>query len=99
MLLGEPLDREHVLRLAVELELANQGLQPWRAANAQLVGPSGRWTMAVWAPESIVPGAWGRIVVEVELPLAEVRSGSHVLKLWDEDGVRTATLLGVTFPE
>ena len=90
---------EEVVRLAVDLRLANNGLQPWRAANAELVGPGGRWTMAVWSPHPIVPGAWGRIVVEVELPLAELRSGSHVLKLWDEDGVRTATVLGVTFPE
>ncbi|WP_375770836.1 DUF2381 family protein [Archangium gephyra] len=90
---------EEVVRLAVELELANHGLQPWRAANAELVGPGGRWTMALWAPEPIPPGKWGHIVVEMELPLSEVRSGSHVLKLWDEAGVRTATLLGVTFPE
>jgi len=55
--------------------------------------------MALWSPHPIVPGGWGRIVVEVELPLADVLSGSHVLKLWDEDGVRTVTVLGVTFPE
>ncbi len=90
---------EEVVRLAVDLQLANNGLHPWRAANAELVGPGGRWTMVLWAPHAIPPGGWGRIVVEVELPLAEVRSGSHVLKLWDEDGVRTATVLGVTFPE
>lgn len=87
-----------VVRLALELELTNHGLQPWRAANAELVGPGGRWTMTLWSPDPILPGAWGRIVVEVELPLAEVRSGRHVLKLWDEDGVRTVTVSGVTFP-
>jgi uncharacterized protein (TIGR02268 family) len=87
-----------VVRLAVDLTLANNGLKPWRAANAELVGPGGRWTMALWSPHPIAPGASGRIVVEVELPLADVPSGRHVLKLWDEDGVRTATLWGVTFP-
>jgi len=88
-----------VVRLAVEIELTNTGPLPWRAANAELVGPGGRWTMAVWAPNPILHGQWENVVVEVELPLADMRSGSHVLKLWDEDGVRTATVLGVTFPE
>jgi uncharacterized protein (TIGR02268 family) len=87
-----------VVRLAVALELMNNGPQPWIAANAELVGPGGRWAMALWSSEPIIPGGWGRIVAEVELPLAEVRSGRHVLKLWDEDGVRTVTLSGVTFP-
>lgn len=87
-----------VVRLAVELDLANSGSRPWRAANAELVGPGGRWTMGLWSPQPIATGASERIVVEVELPLAEVRSGRHVLKLWDEDGVRTVTLSGVTFP-
>ena len=54
--------------------------------------------MALWSPHPIAAGSWDRIIVEVELPLAEVRSGRHVLKLWDEDGVRTVTLSGVTFP-
>jgi uncharacterized protein (TIGR02268 family) len=87
-----------MVRLAVALDLVNNGPRPWMARNAELIGPSGRWTMALWSPEPILPGTWLRIVAEVELPLAEVRSGSHVLKLWDEDGVRTVTLSGVTFP-
>jgi uncharacterized protein (TIGR02268 family) len=86
-----------VVRLAVELELWNRGPQPWTPTHAQLVGQSGRWEVQVWPPETIASGGSLRLLVEVELP-GSVSSGPYLLVLWDENGHRTASLSGVTFP-
>ncbi|MFL5352609.1 DUF2381 family protein [Archangium sp.] len=87
-----------VTRLAVELQLWNQGTRPWTPVNAQLVGPAGRWDVQVWPPEPLAPGETRRLLVEVEQP-GLAPAGPYLLKLWDERGTRTATLSGVTFPE
>ena len=85
-----------VVQLAVALELKNEGLEPWTAAGAELVGPGGRWKMELWAPEPVSPGTWGPVRMQVELPENEAR-GPYRIQLWDESGARTLTLSGVTF--
>ncbi|HYO59771.1 serine/threonine protein kinase [Archangium sp.] len=86
-----------VTRLAVELKLWNRGALPWTPANAQLVSQGGQWNVQVWPPKPIAPGDSLRILVEVEFS-GSAPPGPFLLKLWDADGSRTATLSGVTFP-
>jgi uncharacterized protein (TIGR02268 family) len=87
-----------VTRLAVEFELWNRSTRPWIPANAQLVGPGGRWDLQVWTQEPLAPNGPLRVLVEAELP-GLAHPGPYILKLWDERGTRTATLSGVTFAE
>jgi uncharacterized protein (TIGR02268 family) len=88
-------------RVAVVLALEpTEGMQPWRAVRAELVGP-GRRTLRVKPP-------WQRellryeeedvhVVIEAEATEVETR-GSFTLKVWGEDGTRTIILTGVVFP-
>jgi uncharacterized protein (TIGR02268 family) len=77
-----------------------QGMQPWKAARAELVGP-GRRTLRVhppWQREPLRYGVEGnRVVIEADATEAETR-GSFTLKVWGEDGARSIVLTGVTFP-
>lgn len=90
-----------VSTVAVELKLdLTEGMQPWRAVRAELVGP-GRRTLRVkppWQREPINSGVkdW-RVVLEAEATEAE-RRGSFTLKLWDAEGTRSVIITGVTFP-
>ncbi|MFE8600892.1 DUF2381 family protein [Archangium violaceum] len=79
-------DGRKVVRLAVELELQNNGSTPWTLAGAVLVGPKGaEWmALAVWQQEPIAPGTRRNIRVEVEMEEQEVR-GSFTLKLWGQE--------------
>ncbi|WP_257462721.1 DUF2381 family protein [Archangium lipolyticum] len=86
-----------VVRLAVDLELWNRGPLSWTPTHAQLVGRDGRWEVQVWPPGTIASGGSLRLLVEVELP-GRVPPGPYLLVLWDENGHRTASLSGVTFP-
>jgi uncharacterized protein (TIGR02268 family) len=88
-----------VLRLAVELELTNEGATSWMAMGAALVGAQGEALrmLEVWQAEPIEPGRAGIVVVEVEVTEREAR-GPFSLKLWDEGGARSVLLGGVTFP-
>ena len=90
-------EKAPVVRLAVELRLWNRGISPWTPTHAQLVGSGVRWDARVWPPKAIAPGNLSRVLVEVEVP-GLVPPGPYLLKLWDEDGPRTMTLSGVTFP-
>lgn len=94
---GGEKEEAKVTRLAVDLQLWNQGTRPWTPVNAQLVGPGERWDVQVWPPEPLAPGETRRVLVEVERP-GLAPAGPYLLKLWDERGTRTATLSGVTFP-
>lgn len=80
--------------------LPTQGLQPWRAARAELVGP-GRRTLRVhppWQRELLSYDAKDRrVVIEADATEAETR-GSFTLKVWNEDRTRGIVLSGVTFP-
>jgi len=87
--------------VAVEVELIPiKGMDPWRIARAELEGP-GRHRPRVstlWQREPLWEGATDRrVVLEAEATKEESR-GSFTLKLSNEDGTRTVTLSGVTFP-
>jgi uncharacterized protein (TIGR02268 family) len=77
-----------------------QGMQPWRAVRAELVGP-GRRTLRVkppWQHESLSYDAKDRrVVIEADATEAETR-GSFTLKVWNEDGTQSIIVTGVTFP-
>jgi uncharacterized protein (TIGR02268 family) len=77
-----------------------QGMQPWRAARAELVGP-GRRMLRLHPPWQREPLRYGmedtRVVIEADATEAETR-GSFTLKVWNEDGSRSIVLTGVTFP-
>jgi uncharacterized protein (TIGR02268 family) len=88
-------------RVAVVLKLApTQGMQPWQAVRAELVG-LGRRTLRLKPPWQLEPlrseGEDVRVVIEAEATEVETR-GSFTLRFWDADGTRTIILLGVVFP-
>jgi len=87
---------------AVELLLdAPAGALPWTAAGAELVGPGCRALRVLppWQKEPIQSGTTERrVVLEAEATEQEIR-GSFRLKMWNEDGTRSASVSGVTFPK
>lgn len=97
----EALSYRSTRRVAVVLWLATtEGMQPWRAVRAELVGP-GRRTLRVHPPWQREPLRYGvadaRVVIEADATEEEAR-GSFTLKVWNEDGARSIVLTGVTFP-
>jgi len=76
------------------------GMQPWRAVRAELVGP-GRRTLRVhspWQREPLTDDAKDtRVVIEADATEEESR-GRFTLKVSSEDGTRSIVLTGVTFP-
>jgi uncharacterized protein (TIGR02268 family) len=86
-------------RVAVEVEVKNQGTTPWTLAGAMLRGAKGEelTPLPEATPVSILPGAeGGRIMVECEATTNQAR-GAYTLTLWDADG-RSVILDNVTFP-
>ncbi|MFE8604014.1 DUF2381 family protein [Archangium violaceum] len=89
-----------VVRLAVELELKNNGSTPWTPAGAVLVGPNGvEWkALGVWSLGPIAPGESRRVGVEVETN-EEAARGVFTLKLWGREASGGSEFFdGVTFP-
>jgi uncharacterized protein (TIGR02268 family) len=86
-------------RVAVELELDNQGPQPWKVEGAELVGAKGARlrVLQVWPLQTFAAGEKRRVVVEAEISEANTR-GAFILKLAEAGGSRTLTFRGVTFP-
>lgn len=87
--------------VAVVLRLnSTEGMQPWRAVRAELVGPDRRMmrTHSPWQPEPLSADAKGnRVVIEADATAEESR-GSFTLKLGNENETRSIVLTGVTFP-
>ncbi|WP_224372449.1 DUF2381 family protein [Hyalangium versicolor] len=77
-----------------------EGMQPWQAARAELVGP-GRRPLRVYPPWQAGPLSEDvqnqRVVIEADATEAESR-GTFTLKLWDAEGTRSIIVTGVTFP-
>jgi uncharacterized protein (TIGR02268 family) len=77
------------------------GMQPWRAARAELVGPGRRplRVISLWQAEPPLSSATKdpRVAIEADATEAETR-GSFTLKLWDAEGTRSVIVTGVTFP-
>ncbi|HEX5754245.1 MAG TPA: DUF2381 family protein [Archangium sp.] len=89
-----------VVRLALELELKNNGSTPWMPGGAVLLGPQGvEWkVLGVWQQEPMTPGARRTVGVELEMTVEEAR-GTFTLKLWSEDASGGGELFdGVIFP-
>ncbi len=87
-------------RVAVEVELMNNGTTPWAPVGAALVGPNGKVLRqpTVWLLEPIAPGEMRHVVVEVDTTGEEAK-GTFTLKLWTQGGADASVLLdGVTFP-
>jgi len=87
-------------RVAVEVELMNNGTTPWAPVGAALVGPNGKvlGQPTVWLLVPIAPGEKQRVVVEVDAT-GEEAQGHFTLKLWAQGGADASVLLdGVTFP-
>ena len=88
-------------RVAVEVELRNQGTMTWTPSGAALVGSKHEELtgLTVWPlEEPIPPGKSKRIVVELNATEREAR-GIFMLKLWGgQDGAEGLALDGVTFP-
>jgi uncharacterized protein (TIGR02268 family) len=88
-------------RVALEVWLeATRDAPPWTAAGAELVGP-GRRTVPVLSLRQQEPVRFGeklqRVLIEAEAP-EEQTQGTFTLKLWDAEGVRSITLIRLTFP-
>ncbi|HEX5747648.1 MAG TPA: DUF2381 family protein [Archangium sp.] len=89
-----------VVRLALELELKNNGNNPWTPAGAVLVGPKGvEWrALGVWSPGPIPPGKSLRVGMEVEMT-EEAARGAFTLKLRSQEASGGGEFFdGVIFP-
>jgi uncharacterized protein (TIGR02268 family) len=86
-------------RMIVRVELMNpDGAAPWTAQGAMLTGPKGKELKgSVWQPDSVLPGEWGTLFVEVQADDVQT-VGPFILKFWEADGLRLVTLGNVTFP-
>ncbi|WP_257458454.1 DUF2381 family protein [Archangium lipolyticum] len=87
-------------RVAVEMELRNQGTVAWTPSGAALVGSNREalTELTVWPLEPVPPGRSLNIVVELDTAHREAR-GTYTLKLWaGEAGTEGVSLDGVTFP-
>jgi uncharacterized protein (TIGR02268 family) len=98
---GEIYSYRTTSRVAVELTLEpTQGMPPWRAVKAELLGP-GRRSLRVKPPWQREPLRFDvedkRVVVEADTTDEELQ-GSFTLKLWNEDGTRSLLVTGVSFP-
>jgi uncharacterized protein (TIGR02268 family) len=87
--------------MAVVLRLkATEGMLPWRAVSAELVGPGHRTLRvnSLWQREPLHFGVEDtRVVLEADATGEESR-GSFTLKLWDAEGTRSIIITGITFP-
>lgn len=86
-------------RVAVEVNVLNEGKTAWTPEGASLVGPARQCLtgLTLWSLDPIPPGSMGRLVVEVDATESESR-GPFTLKLWDEQGHAGVVLEGVTLP-
>ncbi len=93
-------DGREVVRLAVRLELQNNGSTPWTPAGAVLMGPEGmEWkVLGVWPLEPLAPGTSRSVGVEVETE-PEAARGTFTLKLWSQEASGGGEFFdGVSFP-
>ena len=91
---GQPL-----LRLAVAVELSNQGMASWMPKGAAL-GRGGQKAkeMSVWTAKPLPPGIsmhW--VMMETEQTEDETRD-VYTLDIWDDSGSRRVSIGHVTFP-
>jgi hypothetical protein len=90
-----------VVRLAVELELLNNGSMPWTPAGAVLMGGPKHVALEalrVWSRGPLLPGKSQLVVVEVEATEEAARS-TFTLELWSREGSGERERFdGVTFP-
>jgi uncharacterized protein (TIGR02268 family) len=88
----------HPGSMAVGLQLANPGAEPWTAAGAVLKDSTGAEVeLSAWQASAIAPGALGFLVVGAEREPGQLACPCS-LKLWEAQGRRTVTLGNVTFP-
>jgi uncharacterized protein (TIGR02268 family) len=90
---------ERTKQVAVELELENQGTQPWTVNGVDLVGKKGARprVLEVRPSKPILPGQTVRVTMVAEATEEDVQ-GTFILKLGEAGGPRTVTLRGITFP-
>ncbi|WP_309892687.1 DUF2381 family protein [Archangium sp.] len=87
----------HPGSMAVRLQLANPGTEPWTAAGAVLKDATGAEVeLSAWQASAIAPGAFGFVVVGAEREPGQLACPC-TLKLWEAQGPRTVTLGNVTF--
>ncbi|WP_395848502.1 DUF2381 family protein [Cystobacter fuscus] len=91
---GQPL-----LRLAIAVELHNQGMTAWMPTGAALsrVGQTAK-ELSVWTASPLSPGAsrhW--VMMETEQTEDEARQ-VYTLDIWDESGSRRVSIGHVAFP-
>jgi uncharacterized protein (TIGR02268 family) len=86
-------------RVAVEVELLNEGTEPWTPQGSALTGPHGVALRApvLWPRESLALGARRRFAVEADATREEAR-GLFTLEPRGGEGASSVHLGGVTFP-
>ena len=95
---GQRKGETHPGSMAVRLQLANSGAEPWTAAGAVLKDTTGAEVeLSAWQASAIAPGAFGFLVVGAERESGPLACPC-TLKLWEAQGPRTVTLGNVTFP-
>jgi len=95
---SQPKGKDHPGSMAVRLQLANPGAEPWTAAGAVLKDSTGAEVqLSAWQASAIAPGALGFVVVGAEREPGQLACPC-TLKLWEAQGPRTVSLENVTFP-
>jgi uncharacterized protein (TIGR02268 family) len=88
----------HPGSMAIRLQLANPGAEPWTAEGAVLKdSTSAEVELSAWQESAIAAGASGFVVLGAEGELGQLGCPC-TLKLWEAKGLRTVTLGNVTFP-
>ncbi len=88
----------HPGSMAVRLELANIGTEPWTVTGAALKDSTGAEVeLSAWQESAIAPGASGFVVVGAERDPGQLGCPC-TLKLWEVQGPRTVNVGNVTFP-
>jgi uncharacterized protein (TIGR02268 family) len=87
----------HPGSVAIRLQLANAGAEPWTVAGAVLKDSTGAEVeLSAWQESAIAPGALGFVVVGAEGESGQLACPC-TLKLWEAQGLRTVILGSVTF--
>jgi uncharacterized protein (TIGR02268 family) len=88
----------HPRSIAVRLQLANVGAEPWMVAGAVLKDSTGAEVeLSAWQESAIASGSLGFVVVGAEREPGQLGCPC-TLKLWEAQGPRTITLGNITFP-
>ena len=94
---SQPKGETHPGSMAIRIQLANPGTEPWTAVGAVLKDATGTEVeLSAWQESAIASGVPGFVVMGAEREPGQLTCPC-TLKLWEAQGPRTVTLGDVTF--